>query len=83
MKTIRRLSIDIPRISDAGAEHLARFTNLESLTFTRERLTDAGIMKLTPLKKLAFLKIGRTGITEEGASELQKELPKLVEITRR
>jgi|GEM_PF-6478651 len=64
-------------ISDAGLQHLAALTELESLTLSGPELTDAGLVHLRGLKKLKSLDVNETKITPAGLDELRKHLPEL------
>ena len=67
------------QVTDAGAESLAKLTELERLHIERTALTDAGLAKLAGLKKLSYLNLYGTQITDAGLETIA-QLPNLKKV---
>src|SRR5262249_5283211 len=79
MTSLRSLKLNIGSsnpITDAGLAELAGLTDLEELDLFAQRITDASLPLLKKFTKLRSLDIAGTNISFEGATELEKALPK-------
>ena len=71
------LNLDnVAYLSDDGLPHLKAMTKLKFLHLGSTAVTDAGMQHLIGLTALDDLKVTRTGVTEQGVSELKKTLTK-------
>ena len=65
-------------VTDAGLVHLKEFSALESLDLEWSKITDAGLSSIAAVQSLQWVDLGFcNGITEQGASELQRIRPEL------
>lgn len=65
-------------VTDAGLVHLKDFSALESLDLEWSKVTDAGLSSIAAIRSLRWVDLGFCkGITEQGASELQRIRPEL------
>ena len=65
-------------VTDAGLVHLRKFSALESLDLEWSKVTDAGLSSIAAVQSLRWVDLGFCeGITEQGASELQRIRPEL------
>ena len=72
--------IVVPPVRDADLQHLEGLTSLSSLYLSNTQgiqVTDAGLMHLKALTKLDELAIFSAKVTDAGANELKRALPKL------
>lgn len=74
------LSLYGTKISDAGAQHLAKIKTLHQLDLTDTDVTDASMGTLATLPILDNLQLVRTDVTNEGVAMLQKKATKLVNL---
>ena len=76
MKQLKSLQIGGFRttglINDAGAGHIAKLTNLQSLLITGTEITDKGMKSLSRLHKLERLNLQSDNVTDEGIAQLAK-----------
>ncbi len=59
------------KVTDAGLEHLKRFSQLHTLNLMGTRVTDAGLEHLTGLSQLRMLVLGYTWVTDAGLEHLK------------
>jgi hypothetical protein len=65
-------------VTDAGLIHLQRLSALESLDLEWSGVTDSGLPSIAAVQSLRWVDLGYCkGITEQGASELQRVRPDL------
>ena len=65
-------------VTDAGLVHLRELSALESLDLEWSKVTDAGLSSIAAVQSLRWVDLGFCeGITEQGASELQRIRPEL------
>jgi Leucine-rich repeat (LRR) protein len=77
MKKLKRLDLSNNPITNAGLEHLKGLTELKRLfLYANHGITDAGLKHLSGMKQLEHLDLYATKVTDNGANDLQKELPK-------
>ena len=76
LRHLKRLSTDVPEVTDAGLSHLRGLRRLRTLTLARTRTTDDGLAPLLGLKQLQSLDLSDTGVTDAGVAQLQA-LPQL------
>jgi hypothetical protein len=75
------LDLDHTQITDAGLAHVAKLKGLRKLMICRNKqLSDACLEHLKGLEELTELDALDTRITEKGARELQKSLPRLTTV---
>ena len=74
---VTRLSLIRTKITDAGLKEVAKLQKLTILGLGHnDKITDAGLKDLAKLKNLTRLILSDTKITDAGAAELKKALPK-------
>jgi hypothetical protein len=71
------LGFDATRVTDAGLDHVASLTCLESLSFVGTKITGTGIEKLKRLKVLQDLRLGRNQASAAAIADLRQALPEL------
>ena len=78
LTSLQELKLNHAQVGGSGLGHLKGLTRLRVLRFEDTPLGDAGLIHLKELSALNELWLYRTEITESGARELQKALPRLV-----
>ncbi len=83
LSKLQDLELFNTRVTDAGLTHLKRVRSLQWLDLGSSfgprgetQITDAGLEQLTALTDLWYLDLWGTQVTAQGASRLQKALPK-------
>jgi serine/threonine protein kinase/Leucine-rich repeat (LRR) protein len=61
----------IPKVEDAGLDHLKGLTNLSYLDLDGAAVTDAGLERLKGLTHLTYLDLGATRVTDAGLGHLK------------
>ena len=74
--TLRGISLEKTKVTDAGLAHLKGVKGLAVLLLGNTKVTDAGFVHLKDHKSLTELEVGSTSVTGAGFVHL-KELPKL------
>ena len=74
---LKRLSLRMCDVGDAGMEHLIRVRDLEDLDLFCTDVTDAGLIRLKELRNLQAINLRYTDVTDSGVAELQRALPGL------
>ncbi len=72
---IVKIDLKFTPTSDSDLETLAKLTSLEVLGLWVTDITDAGLKYLENLKNLDSVLVGYSGVTAEGAAELNAKLP--------
>jgi hypothetical protein len=81
LSSLRGLSLDATRVTDAGLECLAPLSKLSVLSLRRTAITDAGLVYLRGLTRLRVLNLEGTRVTDAGISRLRKESPQVRVVT--
>ena len=58
------------KFTDAGLEHLASLTDLQTLELASNKITDVGVAHLKPLVKLQVLRLHGAKVTDAGLANL-------------
>ncbi len=74
---LRVLSLNCPKVTDDGMNHIQQCRALEELTIgNNANITDEGLKQLAALKQLPDLRLQwMSGLTDKGRQELQEALP--------
>ena len=75
LSALRELILPNTAIGNLGMESLAALKKLKTLGLGNTKVNDDSIACLSSLSELRYLSIYETGITEEGYSELKRNLP--------
>lgn len=67
----------VPRVTDAGLEHIARLPRLARLQLSGLGITDAGLMRLKDLPELESLDLQRTAVTVSGLVAFAGQQPQI------
>src|SRR5262249_8869610 len=70
LKSLRTLSLNFSRVTDAGLKELAPLQSLQGLDLGLTRVTDPGLKELAALKSLQSLGLKDTRVTDAGLKEL-------------
>ena len=65
------------KITDRGAEYIARMHKLKGLSLYGTRITDRGFTAIAKLPKLETLDIGETSVAKEVIERVRNERPGL------
>ena len=74
---LKRLSLCMCNVGDAGMVHVICSHDLEDLDLFCTDVTDACLIRLKELRNLQVINLRYTDVTDAGVADLQRALPRL------